>query len=199
MLRSLCLNFALPAVIGLSVAVVVWRRSHAPPPPKLEQISAETLLAHAAVSDQQNEKVVLVEFGDLQCPACAMVNPMVREVVQRRHLGYVFRNFPLTSIHPFARPLAIRTLALPPEARLAEMAKVWEQPLPPTEELGKQIQKLPADSRVAAETLLDRDVAIATSLGLHATPTFYICLNGREVWRLFTVGQVEEFLDERRL
>lgn len=48
--------------------------------------------------------VTLVEYGDYQCPYCGQAFPIV-QAVQRRlgdRLRFVFRNFPLTEVHPFA-------------------------------------------------------------------------------------------------
>jgi protein-disulfide isomerase len=64
----------------------------------------------------------LVEYGDYQCPHCAAAEPLVRAM--QRTLGdglrFVFRNFPLTEMHPEAEAAA----------ELAETAaaqgKFWE-------------------------------------------------------------------------
>jgi protein-disulfide isomerase len=52
--------------------------------------------------------VTLVEYGDYECPYCGRAFPIVQEV--RRRLGdrlrFVFRNFPLTQIHPRAEHAA---------------------------------------------------------------------------------------------
>ena len=62
------------------------------------------------VSDQDHTigdasaPVTLVEYGDFQCPHCARAHlllPGVRRALGAR-LRYVFRNFPLTEIHPHA-------------------------------------------------------------------------------------------------
>jgi protein-disulfide isomerase len=48
--------------------------------------------------------VTLVEYGDYECPHCARAYPIVK-LLQRRlgnSLRFVFRNFPLTEIHPHA-------------------------------------------------------------------------------------------------
>jgi protein-disulfide isomerase len=54
-----------------------------------------------------NAPVTLVEYGDYQCPYCCQAHPLVKALQQR--LGdagspfrFVFRNFPLTEIHPWA-------------------------------------------------------------------------------------------------
>lgn len=53
--------------------------------------------------------VVLVEYGDYQCPACGSAYPLVKRL-QRQfgdQLCLVFRNFPLTEVHPQALAAAI--------------------------------------------------------------------------------------------
>ena len=48
--------------------------------------------------------VTLVEYGDYECPYCAAAHPIVKRL--RGALGdrlrFVFRNFPLNSVHPHA-------------------------------------------------------------------------------------------------
>lgn len=52
--------------------------------------------------------VTLVEYGDFECPYCRMAHhilPAVRERLGER-LRFVFRNFPLSEIHPHAHRAA---------------------------------------------------------------------------------------------
>lgn len=55
-----------------------------------------------------NPDYTLVEYGDYECPHCRVAHPMVKRL--ERHFGdrlmFVFRNFPLTQIHPFAEAAA---------------------------------------------------------------------------------------------
>lgn len=55
-----------------------------------------------------NAPVTLVEYGDYQCPYCAIANPIVRSLENRfgQTLSVVFRHFPLVEIHPLAAPAA---------------------------------------------------------------------------------------------
>jgi protein-disulfide isomerase len=61
---------------------------------------------------QGDEKapVILVEYGDYECPHCGRAYLIVKHL--QRHfgdqLGFVFRNFPLTEIHPYAESAAVR-------------------------------------------------------------------------------------------
>ncbi len=48
--------------------------------------------------------VVLVEYGDFQCPACGAYYPIVKEIKEtyREDITFQFRHYPLTQIHPNA-------------------------------------------------------------------------------------------------
>jgi protein-disulfide isomerase len=52
--------------------------------------------------------VTLVEYGDYQCPYCGEAYPIVQEVQRRMgaRLRFVFRNFPLTQVHPHSQHAA---------------------------------------------------------------------------------------------
>lgn len=45
-------------------------------------------------------KVTMVEFGDYQCPACATVNPTLKQIIEtykeNPDFNFVYRNFPLS-------------------------------------------------------------------------------------------------------
>jgi protein-disulfide isomerase len=60
-------------------------------------------LDHAQGGDE-NGSVTLVEYGDYQCPYCGMAYPIVKALQARLGDGlrFVFRNFPLTELHPHA-------------------------------------------------------------------------------------------------
>jgi len=55
-----------------------------------------------------NAPVTLVEYGDYQCPSCGLAYPVVEHL--RQHFGgnlrFVFRHFPLATVHPLAEPAA---------------------------------------------------------------------------------------------
>jgi protein-disulfide isomerase len=55
-------------------------------------------------------KVTMVEFGDFECPYCKQWYATVYEKLQANYgtrIHFVFRDFPLLSIHPDAKPAAI--------------------------------------------------------------------------------------------
>lgn len=51
-----------------------------------------------------NSKVIIVEYGDYQCPGCGSSASVVKQVVEKykEKIGFVFRNYPLYSAHPNA-------------------------------------------------------------------------------------------------
>lgn len=60
------------------------------------------------IQGSQEAVYTLIEYGDYECPHCAAAYPIVRQVQEHfgKQLRFVFRNFPLTEIHPFAEPAA---------------------------------------------------------------------------------------------
>jgi protein-disulfide isomerase len=67
--------------------------------------------------------VTLVEYGDFECSYCGQAYPVVKEVVGAflDQLRFVFRNFPLTQIHPHAAHAAEAAEAAAAQGRFWEM------------------------------------------------------------------------------
>lgn len=63
------------------------------------------------VSGSAEQKVVLIEYGDFQCPGCGSMYEPVKMLTEKYKdkVTFVFRNLPLTNIHPNA--LAASTAA----------------------------------------------------------------------------------------
>jgi protein-disulfide isomerase len=67
-------------------------------------------------------EIELVEYGDYQCPHCGDAYPIVKSLQRQfgRNLKFIFRNFPLTEVHPQAKIAAVATEAA------ALQGKFWE-------------------------------------------------------------------------
>jgi protein-disulfide isomerase len=52
--------------------------------------------------------ITLLEYGDYQCPYCGQAYPIIKQVQNHlsNKLRFVFRNFPITQIHPHAQHAA---------------------------------------------------------------------------------------------
>lgn len=75
------------------------------------------------VFGQKNSKVILVEYGDFQCPACGAAYPQVKAVTNeyQGQIAVVFRNFPLTTLHPNAQAAAAAAEAAGLQGKFWEM------------------------------------------------------------------------------
>jgi protein-disulfide isomerase len=62
----------------------------------------------AATKGPNDASVVVVEFGDLECPVCRQLEGVLRAVLpQYPQIRFVFKDFPLESVHPWAMTAAI--------------------------------------------------------------------------------------------
>jgi protein-disulfide isomerase len=84
-----------------------------------------TLAAPVSALDHQSgpkrAKVVVVEYGDFECPTCQAVEPAVRQLRELHATTtlFVFRHFPLEDVHPRA------FLAAEATESAAEQGQFW--------------------------------------------------------------------------
>ena len=130
--------------------------------------------------------VTLVEYGDYECPSCGAAYPIVKAV--QRHLGaqvrFVFRNFPLTTVHPHAQHAAEAAEAAGAQGRFWEMhdtlfehqdALTDEAPIGYAKALGLDTTRFAHELRQHLYAARVReDVASGAQSGVNGTPTFYI-------------------------
>jgi protein-disulfide isomerase len=91
--------------------------------PPLEDVYIST--AGAATLGEATARVTVVEFSDYQCPFCGRyandtLGKVMDEYVKTGKVRYVFRNFPLEQIHPFAEKAAEAA------ACAGDQGKYWE-------------------------------------------------------------------------
>ena len=135
-------------------------------------------------------KVTVVEFGDYQCPACRIAQPVVKKILSdyAGKINFVFRNFPLPQ-HQIA------LLAAESAEAAGEQGKYWEMndKLYETQEdwsgsndaLNKfagfatdlkldveKFKKSVQENKFADK--IQKDSADGNSLGVNSTPTFYV-------------------------
>lgn len=60
------------------------------------------------VDGDPSAPIVLVEYGDYECPHCGTAYPVIKALQRQFHgrMCFVFRNFPLTQAHPHAEHAA---------------------------------------------------------------------------------------------
>ncbi len=146
-------------------------------------------------------KIVLVEYGDYQCPHCGIAHPFTKKLLRQysQDLLFIFRNFPLQEMHPQALISAQAAEAADNQDKFWEMHDtIFEHQnilsannlLNFAERLNLDIEKFSKDWKskiVLSKVETDFDGGIRS--GVNGTPTFF--LNGN---RLETYDETYESL-----
>ncbi len=130
--------------------------------------------------------VTLLEYGDYQCPHCAMAAPIVKNLQQHfgNSLRYAWRHFPLEEIHPLADAAAATAEWAAANARFWEMHDLllrnqqdlsMDLLLALADEVGLDDQDLAeALQQDAFAESVAADVESGEEAGVHGTPTFFV-------------------------
>ena len=75
------------------------------------------------VFGKADSKVILVEYGDFQCPGCEQAYSHVKKITEKYkdYSAFVFRNYPIVSKHPNARAAAAAAEAAGMQGKYWEM------------------------------------------------------------------------------
>jgi protein-disulfide isomerase len=132
-------------------------------------------------------KVTLVEFGDYQCPYCGEAYSIVKRVQEkyRDELRFVFRNFPLTEIHPRAEFGAEMAEAAAVQGKFWEMHDYLyehQAQLSNAQYFLEYAEKLGLDAKRIAEEIANHqylprireDFSTGVRSGVNGTPTFFV-------------------------
>jgi protein-disulfide isomerase len=188
------------AVLVVAFAVGMYFYNSSNTPPVTNKSNTPTRRAEPGSNPPRlrgnpNAKVVIEEFGDFQCPPCALLHPDLKklEAEYGDKLAVVFRNNPLP-MHKHAYDAARAAEAAGLQGRFFEMhdllyenQKAWESAPDPradfvnyARQLGLNVGQFQSDmvgpivnSRVAL------DLRRGESLGVTGTPTLF--LNGRRL------------------
>lgn len=141
--------------------------------------------------------VTVVEFSDFQCPACRLAASIVDELMAKYQgkIRFIYRHFPLTSIHKNALAASIASEAADGQGKFWEYSKAlfdnqntWEQLGDPQDlfiNLAKEAGVADLDkfkneiSKQSKKDLILTDMDLGNQLGVNATPTFFV--NGNRV------------------
>ena len=145
-----------------------------------------------------SSKVILIEYGDFQCPGCGSAHPIIKQVTEKYKdkLGFAFRNFPLYSIHPnaFAASAAAEAAGLQGKYwemhnKLYENQSAWNQlsGSDRTDQFATLANSIGVNSDQLRANLdnadikkkIDFDHALGQKAGISGTPSFF--LNGKSV------------------
>ncbi len=130
--------------------------------------------------------LVLVEYGDYQCPHCRAAFPIVRKL--QTHFGkdllFIFRNFPLAEIHPMAMSAALIAEACGLQEKFWPMHDIIykeqdllsaAQLLTWAADLGVDLKKLDKDLHAGqVKSKVENDFEGGIRSGVNGTPSFFI-------------------------
>jgi protein-disulfide isomerase len=130
--------------------------------------------------------IELVEYGDYECPYCGRAYPIVKDIQQQlgTDIKFVFRNFPLSKIHPHAFLAAVATEAAGLQNRFWEMHDIIfeNQKALYTENIFLFASTLGIDMKRFKNDLeqkrlvgkVEKDFESGIRSGVNRTPTFFI-------------------------
>ena len=182
----------LGSVILVSLVAVMFSKKASTPIDMTRLVRNERIATGSA-----KPKVTIVEFSDLQCPACKASAPYVKQIVQTLpDVRLVYRHFPLTGIHKNALAAAQAAEAMQIKGKFWEFHDIlfekqsdWEK-LSDSEakkkfgEYAQTLGVMPEDLQKATEDQatqknVNEDISDGNVLGISGTPTFYV--NGKKV------------------
>jgi len=165
-------------------------------------------VAVGAKDHRQGDKdapCTLVEYGDYQCPSCGQAYPIVKRVQKHfgKRLSFVFRNFPLTQMHPYAEPAAETAEFAAAHEKFWEMHDLLYENQDRLDdellvELAQALHLVPAQLLKALETKefqprVRADSSAGARSGVNGTPTFFI--NGQRHDGSYDFASLVEAID----
>ena len=117
-----------------------------------------------------NSKVILIEYGDFQCPYCGQAHPQVKSVTEayKDKIAFIFRNYPLPTMHPNAKAAAAAVEAA------GLQGKYWE--------MNNKIYETQNDwNNLSTDKRTDIFVSFAKAVGVKDTEKFKTDMSGQDV------------------
>jgi predicted DsbA family dithiol-disulfide isomerase len=149
--------------------------------------------------------LVLVEYGDFECPYCLRAESVLRDLVAAfgEDLAFVFRHLPLDQVHDHARLAAEAAEAAGAQGQFWEMHDMLFAHQEALEEadltqyaqaLGLDVDRFVRELHERRHALrVERDVTSADDSGAAGTPTFFV--NGRRHHGRHDIATLTELLE----
>ncbi|WP_448563965.1 DsbA family protein [Trichothermofontia sp.] len=170
------------------------------------QTTPRQIIGQSPTKGATAQTIVLVEFSDFQCPYCARASATIHAFMAKHgdEVTFVYKHFPLTSIHDQALPAAKAAWAAQQQGKFWEFhdALFAEQ-----DQLGEDLYRAIAQrlnlnlaqfdrDRARAAAALQPDLDLAESLGLSGTPVLF--MNGEVLTGAVAVADLEAVLERVR-
>lgn len=186
-------------LIGIAVLVVAGGvllaifANPQPSEPGAPVDSQNLVREHSPMIGNRDAKVTVVEFGDFQCPACAAAAPIMKrlegEYKDNSQVNFVFRHFPLLTIHPNAEIGSEAAAAAGEQGKFWEMYDLlyqnqndWSTAGAPMDffaqyakDLGLNVDQFKqAVEQKKFSNIIEADIKDGEAIGVNSTPTFYV-------------------------
>lgn len=215
--------------VGLLLGYVLWGRGSetvtvAAPAPEAAAAEPSGPVAEAPITPQpqytrydiptegypslgpDDAPITLVEFSDFQCPYCRRFHEQTYQALLDAYPGqirFVYRNLPLTSIHPDAMPSAIASLCANDQGAywdyhgllFSNESLTRDTFIQYATDLGLKVDEFTAclDSGKHDE-FIQQDMDFAINLGIQSTPTFFI--NGLAIVGAQPLANFQQIIDK---
>jgi protein-disulfide isomerase len=177
---------------------------------KAEQLAAiqklfkdpKTLISSSPTTGSTSNKILLVGFSDFQCPGCGKSSAIVKQFMTKHKdkVTFVFKNFPLTQVHPEALPAARAAWAAQQQGKFWEyhdelfgnQAKLGNNfYLDTAKKLNLNLAKFQSDYGIADTAILN-DFKLGRTIDVQGAPA--LILNGMPVENPGSIAELEQLL-----
>ncbi|MAZ56704.1 disulfide bond formation protein DsbA [bacterium] len=176
-------------VVAIASSIVIANKAG-------KKANEDVVLEDSHIKGDTDADIVLVEYSDFQCPACAVAYFEVKDLMEEHgaQVSFEYRHFPLVSIHPNAVPGAIAAEAAGVQGKFWEMhdklfenQTAWSKGSSPqaffiqyAEDIGLDVDmfRRHLESSIIREKV-EAQFNEARELGLTGTPSFF--LNGEQM------------------
>jgi len=146
-------------------------------------------VAGSPIKGPQEAPVTITEFSDYQCPFCARAEPLINDVLTQYPdtVRFVYKQFPLTSIHKNALAASKAALAAQKQGKFWEMHEklfanqraLGEEDLKEyAKQIGLDLAKFEVDmNSPEVQRQIQSDMALARKVQVRGTPTIFV--NGK--------------------
>ncbi|MHC5597684.1 MAG: DsbA family protein [Nostoc sp.] len=163
-----------------------------------------SVIGESPVTGATEQKIVLIEFSDFQCPFCAKAQKTLKLFMAKHQneVTLVYKHFPLTAIHPEAMPAAKAAWAA------SKQGKFWQYKdalFVKQDKLGEKLyvniaKNLKLDlllfnqqrNSEEVNAVIEKDQQLAEKLGIRGTPFFFI--NGETFSGAVPLSKMESVL-----
>ena len=198
-------------VLGGMVFGMVKIASRNSPNNKQPLSLASAVIESDWIKGNKESKVIITEYSDFQCPACASYYGLVKQLHKDfgDRIAFVYRHCPLRQIHANAEIAALSAEAAGKQGKFWEMhdmifenQKNWEGDknageifIKYAEEVGLNIEQFKQDlDSKEVKDKVEADYQSGVKAGVNHTPTFFV--NGGEIQNPRSYEEFKNIINE---